>query len=205
MIGDKEESRSSIASDEKLQVEKKRPGYKLWLGLGAVVGLIASALVIAICLTLRQQSKRNKGSEFFVDLGYSRYSGKAFKDGTSQWLGIRYAAPPVGSLRFAAPRDPLRNTTIQLAYEVSDDSIPSPTSVASSHAYLVGSTVLDAFQRKIISATAQFHRAEVKTVCFSMSMRLQMLETIPQSSLFMSSFKVVASMTTPALMMPEIL
>lgn len=114
-----EESQSCITSDEKFQVGKKRSRYKLWLGLGAIAVLAATALVIAICLALRHQSKRDKGSDLFVDLGYSRYSGKSFKDGTTQWLGIRYAAPPVGSLRFAAPQDPLPNTTIQAANEVS--------------------------------------------------------------------------------------
>lgn len=123
MIQGKEESESCIASDGKFHVEKKPSRHKLWLGLGAIATLIATALVIAICLMLRQHKKRDKGSELFVDLGYSRYSGKSFKDGTTQWLGIRFAAPPVGNLRFAAPQDPLRNTTIQLAYQVSE--VPS--------------------------------------------------------------------------------
>ena len=113
------ESQSCIASDEKLQAQRRPSRYTLWLGLGAISFLVAIALVTAICLTLRQQNKHDKGSDYFVDLGYSRYSGKSFNDGTTQWLGIRYAAPPVGNLRFAAPQDPLRNTTIQVADEVS--------------------------------------------------------------------------------------
>lgn len=120
MREEKEELQSCIASDEKLYVGKKRSRYKLWLGLGTVAALAATALIITICITLRHQNKRDKGSDFFVDLGYSRYSGKSFKDGTTQWLGIRYAAPPVANLRFAAPQDPLRNTTIQAATEVSE-------------------------------------------------------------------------------------
>ena len=120
MREEKGEPQSCIASDEKLQVGKKPSRYKLWLGLGVIAALAATALAIAICLTLRYQNKREKVSDLFVDLGYSRYSGKSFKDGTTQWLGIRYAAPPVGNLRFAAPQDPLRNTTIQAANEVSE-------------------------------------------------------------------------------------
>lgn len=201
MREEKEESQSRITSDEKLQVEKKPRRYKLWLGLGAIAVLAATALVIAICLTLRNQRKRDKGSDFFVDLGYSRYTGNSFKDGTTQWLGIRYAAPPVGNLRFAAPQDPLRNTTIQAANEVSEALIACPASFGSSHAYLVGSTVLAASQRKIISATAQSHQAEAKIVYLSTSTPLQMLEIIPQSFLFTSSFKGAASMTTLAQMM----
>ncbi|KAL1965967.1 hypothetical protein VTN77DRAFT_4907 [Rasamsonia byssochlamydoides] len=41
-----------------------------------------------------------------VHLGYASYRGTALPNGISQWLGMRYAAPPVGNLRFAAPQDP---------------------------------------------------------------------------------------------------
>lgn len=41
-----------------------------------------------------------------VNLNYTSYRGTALGNGVSQWLGIRYAAAPVGDLRFAAPQDP---------------------------------------------------------------------------------------------------
>lgn len=201
MREEKEESQSCITSYEKLQVGKKPRRCIIWLGLGAIAVLAATALVIAICLMLRHQSKRDKGSYLYVDLGYSRYSGNSFKDGTTQWLGMRYAAPPVGNLRFAAPQDPLRNNTIQAANGVSEALVTFPASFGSCHAYRVVSTVLDAFQRKIISATAQSHQVEAKIVYLSMSTHLQMLEIIPQSFLFTSSFKGAALMTTLAQMM----
>jgi hypothetical protein len=50
-----------------------------------------------------------------VDLGYSQYQGTNAANGVSQWLGIRYAAPPVGDLRFRAAADPLVNNTVQIA------------------------------------------------------------------------------------------
>lgn len=55
-----------------------------------------------------------------VDLGYATYQGVPFADtisGTNntQFLGIRYAAPPTGSLRFAAPQEPATTTEIQVA------------------------------------------------------------------------------------------
>lgn len=53
-----------------------------------------------------------------VDVGYSVYKGQALPNGVSQWLGIRYAAPPLGELRFAPPQDPLRTEGIQNATQV---------------------------------------------------------------------------------------
>lgn len=41
-----------------------------------------------------------------VSLGYSSYQGTPYANGVSEWLGMRYAAPPTGALRFAAPQDP---------------------------------------------------------------------------------------------------
>ncbi|KAK0642257.1 Cholinesterase [Lasiodiplodia hormozganensis] len=40
-----------------------------------------------------------------VKLSYASYLGTSLKSGVTQWMGIPYAAPPVGNLRFAAPRD----------------------------------------------------------------------------------------------------
>jgi len=45
-----------------------------------------------------------------VDLGYSRYQGFEV-DGVNQWLGIRFAAPPTGDLRWRAPQDPPVNNS----------------------------------------------------------------------------------------------
>ena len=50
-----------------------------------------------------------------IDLGYSKYLGVDECNGISHWLGIRYAAPPVGDLRFRAPQDPVFNETLQIA------------------------------------------------------------------------------------------
>ena len=46
-----------------------------------------------------------------VDLSYASYRGTALSNGVTQWLGMRFAAPPLGHLRFAAPEDPLRETS----------------------------------------------------------------------------------------------
>ncbi|RDW58233.1 carboxylic ester hydrolase-11 [Coleophoma cylindrospora] len=50
-----------------------------------------------------------------VDLNYTRYRGTSLPNGINQWLGMRYAAPPLGNLRFRKPQDPLINDTLQIA------------------------------------------------------------------------------------------
>lgn len=41
-----------------------------------------------------------------IDLGYSRYQGIALSNGVDEYLGMRYARPPLKELRFRAPEDP---------------------------------------------------------------------------------------------------
>jgi carboxylesterase type B len=54
-----------------------------------------------------------------VDLGYSQYEGTTLSSKVNQYLGLRFAAPPVGNLRFRAPQDPVATTGIQEAKTVS--------------------------------------------------------------------------------------
>lgn len=60
------------------------------------------------------------GRTKIVDLGYARYQGAALT-GVHQFLGMRYAEPPVGDLRWRAPRDPSPIPGIQRADTVSID------------------------------------------------------------------------------------
>lgn len=53
-----------------------------------------------------------------VDLGYTKYQGDTYPGGISQWLGLRYAQPPVGHLRFAAPQSITGNGNLEMATEV---------------------------------------------------------------------------------------
>lgn len=50
-----------------------------------------------------------------VRLDYASYQGVALPNGVSQWLGMRYAAPPTGPLRFEAPVDPAMEPNVQAA------------------------------------------------------------------------------------------
>jgi len=45
-----------------------------------------------------------------VNLGYATYQGVALDDGVNQFLGMRYAAPPTGNLRWRAPEDPVHES-----------------------------------------------------------------------------------------------
>ena len=55
-----------------------------------------------------------------VDVGYAKYKGIPSGDNVKAWLGIRFAAPPVGQLRFAAPADPVQSSPdVQVADKVS--------------------------------------------------------------------------------------
>ncbi|GAA5901158.1 hypothetical protein JCM6882_006132 [Rhodosporidiobolus microsporus] len=72
-------------------------------------------------------SSSSSSSAPVVDLGkYGKYKGTVQNNGTvHSWKGIPYAAPPVGDLRFKAPRAlPKQNSTIQ---DVSADFDGHPT------------------------------------------------------------------------------
>lgn len=90
------------------------------IAMGVLVSFLTIGLALGLSLTLTKDHDipAGEGKDTIVDLGYSKYRGKAIGDGTSHWLGMRYAAPPLGNLRFAAPHDPEHNSTIQAANKV---------------------------------------------------------------------------------------
>ena len=57
-----------------------------------------------------------------VDLSYGKFMGTPLSNGITQWLGIPFAAPPVGDLRFAPPIDPPKQSGVQQADKVSVQS-----------------------------------------------------------------------------------
>jgi len=64
-------------------------------------------------------------SDALVDLGYASYQGTSLSMGVNQYLGISFAAPPIGNLRWRAPVDPLPVLGLQSAnavrIRISDD------------------------------------------------------------------------------------
>jgi len=106
------------------------------IGFAVVASLVALILGLSLGLTVGRRHANNDGKlssvvggklSSVVDLGYSRYQGIDLQNGVNQWLGIRYAAAPIGDLRFTAPQDPTPNSTVQKAAEVCFASLACPT------------------------------------------------------------------------------
>lgn len=53
-----------------------------------------------------------------VDVGYATYEGRKLTNGFNQFLGMRYAAPPLGEIRFKKPTSPLQETEVIQADKV---------------------------------------------------------------------------------------
>ena len=97
-------------------------------GLGLCALLISIAAAYPTAKDDNNQGDDNNGNEdnkegnkeisTLVDLGYTKYQGVGLAAGVNQYLGLRFAAPPLGNLRFRAPADPLRNETTQNAFQV---------------------------------------------------------------------------------------
>lgn len=85
--------------------------------LCGIAGLVCLALIV-VGVSRGILDRGISGSSLKVDLGYGKYTGVARPNNISQWLGIRYAAPPLGDLRFRAPQDPLMEKGETLADEV---------------------------------------------------------------------------------------
>lgn len=82
---------------------------KLLAFLSGVVGQVASTPIAP---------PYNANSQPIVDLGYSQYQGTSLSSGVNQYLGMRFAAPPLDGLRFRAPIAPINTTGIKNATSV---------------------------------------------------------------------------------------
>ncbi|TVY62708.1 Lipase [Lachnellula suecica] len=109
--------------------KSKRSKLFWWLTGTTLVIMIALALTLGLVLGLAGKSHA-ANIDLTVDLGYSKYQGQNENNGVSHWWGIRYAAPPVGDLRFRAPQDPAVDTTLQQANTHSKVCRSSPSTSA---------------------------------------------------------------------------
>lgn len=78
--------------------------------------LQAATLTPVASATPLQESSRTTGPR--VPLGYATYEGTSLANGVSQFLGMRYAAPPLGNNRLRLPVDPPKETGVVSAKKV---------------------------------------------------------------------------------------
>ncbi|KAI6440924.1 hypothetical protein MCOR22_006878 [Pyricularia oryzae] len=64
---------------------------------------LGTAVTTLLAATITWQPSVVAAVDPLVDLGYTRLQGVAQGQGATQWLGVRFAQPPLGALRFAAP------------------------------------------------------------------------------------------------------
>jgi hypothetical protein len=95
----------SRRDDTELRTKRILPRFFWWIIAAVVLMMIGLALALGLVFGLRRAHATN--TSLTVDLGYSKYVGYNGDNGVDQWWGIRYAAPPVGDLRWAAPADPV--------------------------------------------------------------------------------------------------
>lgn len=82
-------------------------------GTAAVVSCL-----IAISISSPLQERKLARSTSSVDLGYAQYQGTLLSSGITQYLGMRYASPPLGDLRFRTPQPPQSSSGVQNAQSV---------------------------------------------------------------------------------------
>lgn len=179
---DKEKHNALLIWNRRPASLSKRRLVVLFACLGSVIA-IALALGLGLGLGLHHTSKSAPVSSI-VDLGYAKYQGSN-SNGVAQWLGMRYAAAPTGTFRFAAPAPPPRQEGVQSAIQVCTVG-PEFLSIADTGA----STAIDASAS--IPTTPKIHLRQVivKIVSSSKCTRLGM----PQPSQDFQStsiFKVV--------------
>ena len=98
-------------------VANRKRRLMILLGILAVC-IVALALGLGLGLGLNHGSDDDNVGPV-IDLGYASYRGSYLDNGISQFLGMRYAEPPVGDLRWRAPVDPETEEGIQKAKKVS--------------------------------------------------------------------------------------
>lgn len=108
----------SSTSKWSLEYYRTRPWY-FWCLLAAI--MLLPTLILATTLTLAPHvlaAKHKAPDGPKVELDYATYEGTAL-NGVNQYLGVRYAAPPVKDLRFRGPKPPNKETKVQSANKVS--------------------------------------------------------------------------------------
>ncbi|KAJ6784653.1 hypothetical protein PWT90_03216 [Aphanocladium album] len=72
-----------------------------------------TAVVAGQTIDRRQNASDVSSGGPIVDLGYAKYQGNRPGSGVDEFLGVRYAKPPIGNRRFRAPEDPSSEFEVQ--------------------------------------------------------------------------------------------
>jgi acetyl esterase/lipase len=89
-----------------------------------------------------------------VDLGYAKYQAdKKFLTGITSFLGVRYAAAPVGDLRFKAPQSPLTTSGVQKANSQPKQCYQGPQGSASKAQSFASREVDMEFEERALGST----------------------------------------------------
>jgi hypothetical protein len=97
-----------------LEKTYKSKSETMWLQSLIVLGWLGYPSLVAG----RPLETTNSDNTPIVDLGYAKYEGTFLDVGVNQFLGMRYAAPPLGDLRWREPEDPVHEDGVQPAKEV---------------------------------------------------------------------------------------
>ncbi|KAJ3905867.1 Alpha/Beta hydrolase protein [Lentinula edodes] len=94
-----------------------------------------SFLLLSFTVTFARVHSRASNGVPVIDLGYAKYQGVFDStNNVTNYLGIRYAAPPTGDLRWRAPQTPADNSSVvQLANTQPLPCFQAPTGEASTN------------------------------------------------------------------------
>ncbi|KAJ3934689.1 MAG: Alpha/Beta hydrolase protein [Lentinula lateritia] len=96
---------------------------------------LTSFLLLSVPVTFARVHPRASNGVPVIDLGYAKYQGVFDSaNNVTNYLGIRYAAPPTGDLRWRAPQTPADNSSVvQLANTQPLPCFQAPTGEASTN------------------------------------------------------------------------
>ena len=149
-----------------------------------IISILLALTIILIVTVLSVLLSRGTVSAVgsIVNLSYGSYQGVPLSNGITQWLGLRYAAPPIGNLRFASPTDPVPFDGIKIANKVNSMER--------------NLTNINGFHRLDLDVWAlvppSITKRSLKTVSFSTCTHLH-LRTRIQNCLSLSGYRVAVS------------
>lgn len=128
--------------------------------------------LVAAALTMEYTSHLKVGQEVITTSGRVRGKAASVEKEVSVYLGIPYAQPPVGDLRFAPPQKLIGSGRIDGTNFVSPDLLSSPETYYRSNVLNVAGSIVSNHHGIWWWRTAKHHRQELhscRTCCFGVS------------------------------------